>query len=358
MEIKDINKFEVKNNISVCVFAYEEGELFPRYISDHRNSRHDVDLLLIERGNKWHYCLIRNLGKLLHHTKGSSRRRCFISRFCMHGFCKPELLKEHITYSSKNAAQKIEMPEPHTIVKFEQFEKQFKIPFEVYCDMECFCVPNQNDHGKTMEYIPCSYEYQVVCVDSKFSKPPKIYTGPNASEKFIHALLSEENYIKNILNNRQPMNITAEEEIHFQEASFCHICKREFSDDDVKVRDHDHLTSLCRGAAHNLCNLEYKPPQFVPVIFRNLKHFDAKLICKAIGKFKNKKIQCIASTMENYISFSLGNFRFIDSYQFLNCSLELLVRNLAQEGDKHFPYLKHIFPYKWQTDLLLRKGVY
>ena len=131
-----------------------------------------------------------------------------------------------------------------------------------------------------------------------------------------------------------------------------------FGEDDIKVRDHDHLTSAYRGAAHNLCNLQYKPPQFVPVIFHNLKHFDGKIVCQAIGKFKEKKIQCIASTMENYISFSLGNFRFIDSYQFLSCSLEQLVKNLAEEGDKHFTYLKRIFQHKWQIDLLLRKGVY
>ena len=46
-------------------------------------------------------------------------------------------------------------------------------------------MPNQNDHGKTMEYIPCFNGYQVVCVDSKFSKPPKIYRGPNASENVL-----------------------------------------------------------------------------------------------------------------------------------------------------------------------------
>ena len=207
----------------------------------------------------------------------------------MHGFSKQELLTDHIAYCSKNASQKIETPAPESTVKFDKFEKQYKIPFIVYCDMECFCVPNQNDRSKTNEYIPCSYGCQVVCVDPRFSKPPKIYRDSNASEKFLEALLREESYIKSILETKQPFNMSVEEEAGFQEASFCYICKRDFGEDDIKVRDHDHLTSAIRGAAHNLCNLQYKPPQFVPVIFHNLKHFDGKIVCQAIGKFKKKE---------------------------------------------------------------------
>ena len=52
MKINDISKFEMKNNISVCVFAYETGEIYPRYISEHQNAMHDVDLLLLQRGNR------------------------------------------------------------------------------------------------------------------------------------------------------------------------------------------------------------------------------------------------------------------------------------------------------------------
>ena len=214
----------MKNNISVCVFAYEKGEIYPRYISEHQNVRHDVDLLLLQRGNRWHYCLIRNLNRFLHHTKGSSRRRCFFCRFCMHGFSKHELLTDHIVYCSKNAPQKIELPAPESTVKYDKFEKQYKIPFVVYCDMECFCVPNQNDRSKTIEYIPFSYAYQVVCVDPRFSKPPNIYRGSNVSERFLEALLTEESYIKSVLETKHPLNMSVVEEMGFQEASFCYIC--------------------------------------------------------------------------------------------------------------------------------------
>ena len=62
-------------------------------------------------------------------------------------------------------------------------------------------------------------------------------------------------------------------------------------------------------------------------------------------------------TFERYISFSLGNLRFIDSFQFLTSSLETLVENLESDGHYNFEH----FPREFSEDhakLLLRKGVY
>ena len=36
-----------------------------------------------------------------------------------------------------------------------------------------------------------------------------------------------------------------------------------------KVRDHCHYTGKYRGAAHNNCNLSYKTPKEIPVVFHN-----------------------------------------------------------------------------------------
>ena len=36
-----------------------------------------------------------------------------------------------------------------------------------------------------------------------------------------------------------------------------------------KVRDHCHYTGKYRGTAHNICNLRYKPPRQIPVVFPN-----------------------------------------------------------------------------------------
>ena len=54
----------------------------------------------------------------------------------------------------------------------------------------------------------------------------------------------------------------------------CHICKKRFSTDDNnkkyhKVRDHCHYTGKYRGAAHDICNLIYKIPKEIPLVFYN-----------------------------------------------------------------------------------------
>ena len=55
-----------------------------------------------------------------------------------------------------------------------------------------------------------------------------------------------------------------------------HICNEELGEDSV--RDHCHLSSKFRGAAHEVCNLEYKVPKFFPVVFHNHSHLFIKTL--------------------------------------------------------------------------------
>src|SRR5271155_2280126 len=51
-------------------------------------------------------------------------------------------------------------------------------------------------------------------------------------------------------------------------------------------------------------------------------------------------------------------FRFLDSYQLLNCSLETLAANMAVEDKTKFCHRKRHFPNAAQFDLVTRKGIY
>ena len=62
--ISKIPKFKKPNAIGINVFGFEQGALFPVYISKERFPFH-VNLLLYSLGEKWHYCLIRNLNRFL-----------------------------------------------------------------------------------------------------------------------------------------------------------------------------------------------------------------------------------------------------------------------------------------------------
>lgn len=144
----------------------------------------------------------------------------------------------------------------------------------------------------------------------------------------------------------------------FQNSSHCFICGEAFTKKSGKVRDHCHLSGKFRSAACSNCNLNYKYPSYIPVYFHNLRNYDAHLLMQSIGQFKDRKISVIANNFERYVSFSLGCFRFLDSYQCLSNSLSGLVDDLVKENPDHFKQLANEFPTVDKRTLLLRKGVY
>ena len=82
--------------------------------------------------------------------------------------------------------------------------------------------------------------------------------------------------------------MTEEEQNLFQKSNKCWICKRFINNHEEKVRDHCHVTSKFRGAAHESCNLNLKLTKKVPVIFHNLRDYDSHLIFNEIDKFDVK----------------------------------------------------------------------
>ena len=76
------------------------------------------------------------------------------------------------------------------------------------------------------------------------------------------------------------------------------------------------------------------------MVLHNFRQFGSHIIVKSLGKLKDKKTTCIPNNMEKYISFSLGNLRFIDSFQFMSSSLDGLVQNLKADGTDKFRILK------------------
>ena len=132
------------------------------------------------------------------------------------------------------------------------------------------------------------------------------------------------------------------------------ICNKLFDLGDEKVRNHCHVAGKFRGSVHFSCNANCQLSKKVPVIFHNLKGYDSHLIIKEIGKF-NVKVSVILNGLEKYMAFTVNkNLVFIDSMQFLNSSLDSLVKNLI---DEDFKYLSEEFSGKF-LELVKEKGVY
>ena len=82
-------------------------------------------------------------------------------------------------------------------------------------------------------------------------------------------------------------------------------------------------------------------------------------MCQSLGLFKSEDIQCIASSDERYVSVKLGNLRFVDSYQFLNCSLDELVESFHKDKPhENFKHFSRQIPDDVHANLLMRKGIY
>ena len=62
MQEKDFSKIEVKNNICINVFGYENGLVFPIYVSDQK-FEDSIDLLLLIDDNKSHYVYIKDFDR-------------------------------------------------------------------------------------------------------------------------------------------------------------------------------------------------------------------------------------------------------------------------------------------------------
>jgi len=106
---------------------------------------------------------------------------------------------------------------------------------------------------------------------------------------------------------------------------------------------------------------------FLPVVFHNLKCYDAHFVIK---HFKNQyteedndsgkpatyqDVKVTPLNTEKYIMFQVENVRFLDSYQFMSTSLDNLVSLLLKSGRQNF---KNTTRYLGDDDLVFTKGVY
>ena len=117
-----------------------------------RNPQKTIDLFLYEEEGKYHYSLI----KVFSHLFGSqitsrTNGQIYICKKCFTHYAKEELYQKHISYCSTNETVAVRMPPRNTKLNFQNYFKQFPIPFVVYADFESFtkpmntCSPNPED---------------------------------------------------------------------------------------------------------------------------------------------------------------------------------------------------------------------
>ena len=239
----------------------------------------------------------------------------------------------------------------NNIIKYNQGEKSIKLPFVVYADLECLlekmsiCQNNPNESSSTEinKHTPSGYSMFTHCSFDQSKNKLDHFRGKDCMKKFSKDLREHATKIINY-EKKKMISLTTKEIIYHNEQEICYICKKTFDKNNYKVTDHCHYTGKCRGAAHNICNLRYKIPKEIPVVFHNGSTYDYHFIIKELVKEFDGNFECLGENTKKYITFSVPikktiknkdieityKIKFIDSYRFMAMSLSKLVDNLSE----------------------------
>ncbi len=351
----------MKKTNNVCIFIYSlDGDTIvidkkgnPDYF--HKDL---IYLLRLEDENKSHYVYIKKKSNLLNlstHVTDKDKKFC--------PYCNSKIMinkfDRHISSCFNIAKDQegtiLKLPEEGTKMKFKNFKNMLMRPFIVIADMESSLIP-MNHKTLLNKHEPNSCCYYFICTFDYSRNYIKTFDGENCVVNMIKELKKLSKKCIDEMRINTEMKLTKQEEEDFKNAKECYLCKKVI--DKNKVRDHDHRTGFYRGACHASCNINYYSNRYLPVVFHNLRGYDGHMIIKKAYEIGCKNINAIPSSFEKFMTFNIDDLKFIDSYQFLNESLDKLTENLYDKEDKykHFNFTKTIFGN--HMDLLCKKGVY
>ncbi|CAP20797.2 Protein CBG24110 [Caenorhabditis briggsae] len=375
-QVKDVDKFEKRNNLAINILVHnvEDDEKINSYkVSKKVNVDVDrvVNLLLVtDNSGEGHYCLIKNIDRLMNTQNSRSNKFCIR---CHNNFYSEEKYENHLSDCMNNSPLQMIKPSKDYI-EFDGIQKTQKQRYVCYADFESVIYKIDNvsrspseswneNFGKHVASAFC-----VVVVDSFTNTiyDMKSYIGYDTILKFNEYILEVGEKLLSIADMRM-QKLTFEEVESFHSCESCPACGNKFCGD--KVRDHDHWTGLYRGPLCNACNLLKCRNNFIPVFFHNLKGYDSHLIISddkssELLKERGVEIKSISANIEKFISFSYHlhdkdrkkyEIRFLDSLGFMPSSLDYLSGNLEDDEciiTKKYYNNEHLF------HLMRRKGIY
>ena len=154
VSIKDIEKFENRNNISVNMLAVEGRDIYT-----HRKGTRvgrEINLLMVSEDGIRQYTAIKSLSRLLSSKNSNTKRKQHFCMNCLQGFTQKSSRDQHQVYCEDNESVRVEMPKQGSTIEFKDGQNQFKVPFIMYADFESILEPmNPVELGPPNQpYIP------------------------------------------------------------------------------------------------------------------------------------------------------------------------------------------------------------
>ena len=315
---------------------------------------------MINDAEKWHYLAVKSLSALLNGIT-SNHNGDFYCLNCFRAYTTKNKIETHKKIRENHEYCHVQMShEDNKIIKYNQGEKSIKSPFIIYADLEillekintCYNNPEESSTTEINKHTPSGYSLFTHFSFDKTKNKLDYYRGEDCIKKFCLNLREHATKIINY-EKKEMMPLTKKEDKHHNKHKVCYICKKEFNTDDSdkkhhKVKDHCHYTGKYRGAAHNICNLRYKIPKEIPMVFHNGSTYDCHFIIKELAKEFDGNVECLGENTEKYITFSVPirkkvknkhkiieityNIKFIDS---LLTSLSKPFDNLSEGLDNN-----------------------
>ena len=318
---KNWKKFELNNELialNILYVLHKTRKICLAYKSKYSLTRkNQVILLMVTDSEKWHYLAVKSLSALLNGIT-SNHNGDFYCLNCFRAYATKNKLEVHKKIYKNHEYCHVEMPnEDNKIIKYNQGEKSIKSPFIIYADLECLlekisnCYNNPEESSTTEinKHTLSGYSLFTHCSFDKTKSKFDCYRGEDCMK--IFCLNLREHTTKRInYEKKKIIPLTKKEEKHHNKQKVCNICKKEFNTDDSdkkhhKVKDNCHYMGKYRGAAHSICNLKYKIPKEIPIVFRNGCSYDYHFIIKKLVKEFDGNFESLGENTEKYITFSV-----------------------------------------------------
>jgi len=407
MTTNQIKRFEKQNpNIGFCIISYDMDADLPENNELSKKSKRYkliklrsnllysteeerpiiVDLILLMHNGRYHFALIKNLSHFLAYPSCSQKR--FFCRTCLQGYQTQNTYKTHVKYCADKRLQMTTFPEVDDVLYFNQYRRELKVPYVLYCDFEAllpkldFC---ENEYGSTNVQRHVCDGYGIVCVDFNGNRVPEFSKYYRVQEDdidvaalFIKDVVEINKKIQKEIDKYQEnaasvlkqllQDPEVKQKLDIQRAEGeCSMCHRKFNTDDKIHTHHTHFPPFEISLTHEKCNMTAQVERFLPVFFHNLGSYDVHFIVKCLSTLKTDgvvyKVDAVPKSSEKFLTLTINNdIRFLDSFQFTMASLEKLVETMSLDPNADFKIVKQEFAKEIKEggdfNLLLKKGLY
>ena len=233
---------------------------------------------------------------------------------CFDSYRTLNKLKKHEEVCNNHDYYRVGTPKEHGKIKYLPAKKSLKVPFIIYANIECLLkkcnllkiILKILRPRKKVKRKPSGYAWCSICSFDDTKNRRYFYRRKDCIEKFRRDLKELGTEIIDF-EEKEMILLTNKEIKSYEKPKVCLICKETFCNDKnkKKVKDHCHYNGKFRGAAHSECNLRYKAPKEIPVVFHNGSPYDYHFIIKKLVEEFEGEFECLGENAEKHITFSV-----------------------------------------------------